>query len=244
MTFYLIKSAKRAALYDTSNSVVKFQDRSVSLAGNKVYTPGDQIMVDGERFDVLIPNAANIPELFRRNTQVIHPSDYAYMIFRSGITMNSRVLESGVGAGSLSAAILWVLSGGELVSVDNNPESLKNARDNVSPFFQERKWTLVEGDVRALNVPGQFDAVFLDIPDPWNALGNLSGYMKRGSTIITYSPNFNQVEDTVSVMEESGYLHLETCELIKRNILVRKGHTRPDNRMVGHTGFITVAIRK
>ena len=66
--------------------------------------------------------------------------------------------------------------------------------------------------------------------------------LKPGSFLITYSPNFNQAEKNVIMMKNFKFYVLETVELIKRNIIVRENATRPDNNIIDHTAFITVAI--
>jgi len=53
------------------------------------------------------------------------------------------------------------------------------------------------------------------------------------------SPTYNQVEKCVENLEEQGFVYIETVELLLRYIRVSTGKTRPVDRMVGHTGFLT-----
>ncbi len=244
MALYLIKSDKKTGFYDSTKSEITISGKTKPFLENRIFTPGDHFSFEGEDFDVLFPNPTYFPQLFKRGPQIIHPSDFAYMIFRSGIKYNSRVLEAGVGTGALSAGILWIIKEGSLTSLDLSAENISLARSNVQPFFEDRQWEIIQADIRNFPLEGSFDAAFVDIPDPWNALGNLSKSITRGGTLITYCPNFNQVENTVTELGKYGFIHIESTEIIKRDLLVRKGHTRPDNQIIGHTGFISVSVRK
>ncbi|MBF8303149.1 MAG: trmI, partial [Candidatus Dadabacteria bacterium] len=63
--------------------------------------------------------------------------------------------------------------------------------------------------------------------------------IRGGGRIASLSPTYNQVEKTVESLREEGFVYLETIEVLVREILVRSGKTRPFERMVSHTGFLT-----
>ncbi len=81
------------------------------------------------------------------------------------------------------------------------------------------------------------------MPEPWECVDNLKNNLKFGGYFITYSPTFNQAEKNVLSLNKNNFTVLETVELIKRNILVRENATRPDNNIIGHTAFITIAVK-
>jgi tRNA (adenine57-N1/adenine58-N1)-methyltransferase len=51
------------------------------------------------------------------------------------------------------------------------------------------------------------------------------------------------VQELVMSLEDGGFAHLETFETLKRGWHVTERSVRPDHRMVGHTGFVTIARR-
>ena len=57
------------------------------------------------------------------------------------------------------------------------------------------------------------------------------------------SPPTGQVQQLVLALEAAGFAHLETFETMKRGWHVTERSVRPDHRMVGHTGFVTIARR-
>lgn len=61
--------------------------------------------------------------------------------------------------------------------------------------------------------------------------------------VCFYCPTYNQVEHTVDDLEKNGFRFLESHEIIDRKLMVRSNATRPDNDLIGHTAFISFAIR-
>ncbi|MCL4315190.1 MAG: methyltransferase domain-containing protein [Candidatus Thermoplasmatota archaeon] len=239
----ILKGERHSGYYDESTGKAYISGAAIDIGPGRVIVPGDSVKIRGETFVALPADPRFVSDIFERNTQGIQSHDASYMVTISGTGPDSRVLESGIGSGMLSCHILWRLSGGSLTSVERNPEYIRNARSNVGTIMKTDNWITLEGDIRSVPLEGMFDAVFLDMPDPWNALQNVSSHMRPGSSIVTYLPNYNQVESTVDEMGRYGISHIETSEIMKRNLMVRKGYTRPDNRMIGHTGFITLGVK-
>ncbi len=242
---YILKSSDTYALLDVNNKTATIKNEIIHMPVNAVYEPGDTVKIKNLKFTVLKPVPYFFNNITFRNTQAILQSDAAYIIYASGIYNGMNVLESGIGTGSLSYSILSAIGkNGKLTGFDINKSSIETARKNVSRFIDITNWETLNGDIRHDNLPGTYDSIILDIPDPWNALENITPHLKNGGSLITYAPNFNQAENNVIAMENHNFEVLETVEIIKRNILVRKGATRPDNNIVAHTAFITIAIKK
>ena len=64
--------------------------------------------------------------------------------------------------------------------------------------------------------------------------------MTPGAVLCGYLPTTGQVQSLVLAMEEAGFRRVESFELLLRPWHVTERSVRPDHRMVGHTGFITV----
>ncbi|WP_175266657.1 methyltransferase domain-containing protein [Acidiplasma cupricumulans] len=179
-----------------------------------------------------------------RRTQTILPVDAAYIIYTGSINGSKKILESGVGTGNLSYSILnSINASGKLVSVDIDKQNIENARKNVYSLINPNNWELINGDIKTFKTEELFDTIILDMPEPWECVDNLKNNLKFGGYFITYSPTFNQAEKNVLSLNKNNFTVLETVELIKRNILVRENATRPDNNIIGHTAFITIAVK-
>ncbi len=240
----ILKSDDKFGLIDETTGEVNIGGKKYRLSPNSVLATGDSVLISGVTYDIMEYNPSWFSSVARRGAQIIHPKDCGYIIARAGVRPGNRILEAGIGSGALSSALLWALGGtGRLFTMDVNEEAIKIGKDNVRRFQASENWEPMKGDVRSDGLPDDLDCVILDIPDPWNALNNVVRSLKSGGMLVTYSPTYNQSESTVVKMNTTGMRVLETSEIIQRNLLVRKGATRPDHRMLGHTAFITFALK-
>jgi tRNA (adenine57-N1/adenine58-N1)-methyltransferase len=225
---------------DDVSMILTVKGEKYRLSANASLSNGDSVRINGREGIVTDFNPTMYSPAVSKTTQTIKPADYSYMIAMSGIRSGSTVLESGVGSGQLSIAILWAIGReGRLVSVDTSEKNIDSSRRNIEKFASTENWFPVTGDIKAFSTDEVFDSVFLDIPDPWNCARSLNGFMRPGSSLVTYSPNYNQTEKTVLAMESNGFYHVETCEILKRDLLVREGRTRPSSEMLSHTAFLS-----
>ncbi|MHA2179998.1 MAG: hypothetical protein ACXAAH_01100, partial [Promethearchaeota archaeon] len=94
---------------------------------------------------------------------------------------------------------------------------------------------IIDDDLKHNNI----DTVVLDIAEPWNAVKKVELYLKQSGTIVSFSPTIEQVKKTTFALREHNFIEINTYELIKRKIQVKKNATRPEVRMIGHTGYLT-----
>jgi tRNA (adenine57-N1/adenine58-N1)-methyltransferase len=194
----------------------------------------------GKPFYLLDPTLEDRMMKAKRLTQIIYPKDAALILLKTGIRSGFRVIECGVGSGVLTIALSnAVFPDGRIYSYDRREDFLDNAKKNVKDAgFGE----LVEFKLR--DVKDGFDetdvdVVILDLPSPWEGVSSAARSIRGGGRIASISPTFNQVEKTVESLNNEGFTNLETLEILIRKFLVRPGKTRPFERMVSHTGFLT-----
>jgi len=245
MRLIILKNDERTLIYSEKDKKIGTGNTAVQVPPNFIISPGDVVSTRSGVYTALNFQPPEFGNVCRRNAQIIQPHDAAYMIFRSGVKSGSTVLEAGAGSGSLSSFILWTIGNtGKLLTVDNNEDNLKATKENLMNFYDLSNWNPILGDIRNYSVEEKLDAVFLDIPDPWNAVANVSGKLRMGGFITSYSPNFNQMEKTVLEMKRLGMYVVENTEIIKRNMIVREGSTRPDHNSLWHTAFITFGMKR
>jgi tRNA (adenine57-N1/adenine58-N1)-methyltransferase len=91
-------------------------------------TLGQPVLVFRPTYARLIPN---LP----RQAQVIYPKDAASIIVWGDIYPGARVIESGVGPGALTMALLRAIGpDGHLTSIERREDHIQMARDSVSRF--------------------------------------------------------------------------------------------------------------
>ena len=178
----------------------------------------------GEPFYVLVPSLYELMMKVHRKTQIIYPKDAGIILTKAAIFPGARVIESGVGSGSFTTVLAnFVRPEGKVFSYERNEDFLKNARKNVTRNGLD-KW--VEFKLR--EVSDKFDEemvdfVMIDIGSPWILINAAYHALKPGGTFATICPTYEQLTQTVFTLEESGFTHIESLEVLTRRILVRRG---------------------
>ena len=66
---------------------------------------------------------------------------------------------------------------------------------------------------------------------------------KSGAQLATICPTFEQLTQTVFTLQDKGFINIDSVEILLRRILVRRGKTRPEQRMPSHTGWLVFATK-
>jgi tRNA (adenine57-N1/adenine58-N1)-methyltransferase len=133
-----------------------------------------------------------------------------------------------------------------VVSYEVRPEFHAVARENLEQFFGKvPAWVdLRLGDVREAAAGEEtFQRILLDVPAPWEVLPDIAPVLRPGGLFAGYLPTTGQVQSLVLALERTGFVQVETFEVLLRTWHVTPRSVRPDHRMVAHTGFVTVARR-
>ena len=244
MAKLFLKSQKGSGIIDTDRNTAYVKGKTFTLDPNLVFSPGDMISLQGEDYAVLHPEPLFFRDFAKRTAQIIQPWDAAAILMYCSISSGKRVLESGSGSGALSSAILNAVGPtGHLTTVEKDEGNIKIALENVSLTGDVSNWKIVKSSIEEFSSEEKYDAIVLDVPEPWGAVDKLYKNLVSGGKICCYSPTYNQLEKNVASLKRSNFLILESFELLKRNILVRENATRPDNEIIGHTAFMTFAAK-
>ncbi|MHB8190050.1 MAG: tRNA (adenine-N1)-methyltransferase [Ferrimicrobium sp.] len=198
----------------------------------------------GKRFLVVAPSFSDIVVHMPRGAQVIYPKDLGVIIQELSLLPGMRVLESGVGSGALSMALLR--AGVELTGVELREDFARRAEKNLEAFLPPAvrgRMDLRIGDVGEFRSVEPFDRIALDLLDPWNIIPNLWDQLAHDGRIVVYVTNVNQMVETVTALRSAGFVGDTTKEVMERQWVVRGDVVRPEQRMVGHTGYVISAIR-
>ncbi|ABN69977.1 tRNA (adenine-57, 58-N(1)-) methyltransferase [Staphylothermus marinus F1] len=235
---YLVK-LEEGKILGTDKGFIKHEDIIGKKYGDIIYTNRNV------KAYILKPLLIDLLQGLKRVTQIIYPKDSSLMIYLSSITPGSLVLEAGVGSGFLTASLAnFVGDSGKIIGFDIREDHLLKASENLEKLGFDRRVELILGDIReeSIVVDEVFDAVFYDLPDPWNALNTAYRALKPSSPILIYVPTVNQIEKTVlSMREHGGFIDIHVYEVLLREYSVEKNATRPYTLMIGHTGYIVFA---
>lgn len=182
-----------------------------------------------------------------RGAQVVYPKDLGPIVVYADVYPGARVLEAGTGSGALTIALCRAVEpDGRVVSYEIRDDHREQARVNVEGFFGKVPASLQmrAGDVAQVGETGdRFDRCALDLAEPWVPLPSLWDVLEPGGVLCAYLPTTVQLQQLVVALEPSGFLHIESFEVLRRTWHVTERSVRPDHRMVGHTGFLCVARR-
>ena len=108
-------------------------------------------------------------------------------------------------------------------------------------------WVLLEGDVAETSfdeIVDDFDAIILDLPEPWPVISTLSKNLRYGGKIACYCTVSSQFEKAWDACEEAGLSIDWAGEMMERVwTKARRGGVRPGNTPMGHTAFLLIAER-
>jgi tRNA (adenine57-N1/adenine58-N1)-methyltransferase catalytic subunit len=182
----------------------------------------------------------------RRETQIIFPKDAFYVSSKLDIRPGSRVLEIGTGSGTLTLLLSRTVGpDGLVVTVEKEERHYKNAKKNIEKYseypnieFHNMDIGEFEGETSPGN--GPFDAAFVDLREPWVYMDRIRSLL-RGSAVTGFIvPTANQVSETLQALRQ-GFGDVEVIEILFRTYKTLAARLRPEDRMVGHTGYLLFA---
>ncbi len=232
----LVRDDGRLFLAPPSAGLTRVDGLGVLDFGNLIECVGRTVRLGTREYLVRHATLDDIPHLIERKAQIVREKDAARIISLCNAGCDSTVLEAGAGSGAMSIAFLMHLRAGKLVTYEVREDFAAIARRNVERFGLADRWDLRVEDVR--NAKGEYDAVFLDLPEPWEVMDAVQRVLQPGGVLCVYLPTFNQLERAKEAMEAHGFRDIKAIEVMEREIVVRTGATRPTNEYIGHTAYI------
>lgn len=237
---YLVK-LQAGGTFHTHGGTLAHDDVLGREEGSRFETSGGMVLT------AFRPRFADYVLKMPRTAQVVYPKDLGPILVHADVFPGARVLEAGTGSGALTIALCRAVGPeGAVVSYELRPEHRERALANVEGFFGKvpDRLDLREGDVAEVAATGErFDRAVLDLPEPWAVLEALGVALEAGGVLAAYLPTTVQVQQLVLELRRSGFHHTETFETLHRSWHVTERSVRPDHRMVGHTGFVTIGRR-
>jgi len=197
----------------------------------------------GARLTAVSPTLADYVLEMPRGAQVIYPKDLGPILVLADVFPGAKVLESGVGSGALTMALLRAIGPtGRVIGYELREDFADRARRNIEGLLGPD----VPLDIHVRDTyegidNHDFDRVVLDLPEPWQVVKHAAGALRPGGILVAYLPTIGQVARLREELEESAFGMAQTLEVLHRTWHVEGQSVRPDHRMVAHTGFLTSA---
>ena len=181
-----------------------------------------------------------------RGPQIIYSKDLGNIVAFADIFPGATVVESGLGSGALTAALLRAVGDrGRVITYEIDESVTPKAMANISRVIPNpSNLTVTIGDIYQGIEERQVDRVVLDVPEPWQAVPGVAEALVMGGILISFLPTILQVHQLVGKLQEDGRFQMvETVETLLRPWHVTERSVRPAHRMVAHSGFLTTAVR-
>ena len=181
-----------------------------------------------------------------RGPQIIYQKDLGNIVSFADIFPGATVIEGGLGSGALTAALLRAVGPeGRVITYEIDEKVLPKAVRNISRVVADTSNLDVKiGDVYDGIIERDVDRVVLDVPEPWQAVGNVAEALVMGGVMLSFLPTVLQVHRLVGALEQDGRFQMvESLETLLRTWHVTERSVRPSHRMVAHSGFLTTAVR-
>jgi tRNA (adenine57-N1/adenine58-N1)-methyltransferase len=218
--------------------------RGVVAHDDLIGTPwGTQLSTHlGYPFLFLRPSTDDLVRDLKRTTQIVYPKDAGYILMKMRITPGCRVVEAGTGSGGLALVFAQAVSPtGCVYTYEARPEMQELARRNLeqlglAEFVEFKLRDAADGFDEC-----DADALFLDLPTPWDYLPQAHAALTGSGFLGCILPTTNQVSRLIGALEGANFGLIEVEELLLRQYKAVPARLRPMDRMVAHTGYLIFA---
>ena len=201
----------------------------------------------GLKFTAFIPLLTDYVLSMPRGATIVYPKDAALIVGFADIFPGARVLEAGVGSGALTLSLLRAVGpAGSVHSVERREEFAANATSNIENYFGGRpaNWSLAIGSVQDQEFDQEFDRVILDMLAPWECVEMAARVLRPGGVFMAYVATTTQLSATAEALKDDGHFtEPESFESMVRGWHHEGLAVRPQQRMIGHTGFLIFSRR-
>jgi tRNA (adenine57-N1/adenine58-N1)-methyltransferase len=192
----------------------------------------------GKAFLIKKPDFKDLLFSIKRGPQIITLKDAGFISSQLGLMNGFRVLDCGGGSGAISCFFANIAGKkGKVISVEKSDKFCKIIESNAKLFGFENI-EVINRDLNEYSSKKLFDAINIDLPNPWDYSDKINQLLKNGSRLTLYLPNTTQLTRSQAEFCKKGFKLEHVFELILREWDVNDLICHPKFGMLGHTGFI------
>ena len=235
----------------TLSSGTTFHFDKGTLAHDEIIGAPDGVTLRSSTDSPLVamrPRLADYVLKMKRGAAVMYPKDSGAVITWADVEPGNLVLEAGTGSGALTMALARAVGpAGKVITVERREDHSTHAQRLIAGFRGQVPDNIefVVGDVVDVLGDVEPDRIVLDLPEPWVVVPGVADRLVGGGVFACYLPTVPQVQQVRDAIGEArAFVEVDTFEILMRSWAVEGRSVRPDHRMVGHTGFITIARKR
>ncbi|MCP4543314.1 MAG: tRNA (adenine-N1)-methyltransferase [Chloroflexi bacterium] len=188
------------------------------------------------------PSTDDLVRNLKRTTQIIYSKEAGYILMKMRIIPGSRVVEAGTGSGGLTLVFSQAVGPtGRIYSYEVRSEMQRLAQKNLELLSLSDCVEFKLRDISEGFDECDVDALFLDVPTPWDYLAQAHAALAGSGFFGCILPTTNQVSRLIGALEEANFGFVEVEELLLRAYKAVPARLRPMDRMIAHTGYLIFA---
>jgi tRNA (adenine57-N1/adenine58-N1)-methyltransferase len=196
----------------------------------------------GSPFTLLQPSLLDVLQETKRNTQIMYAKDIGFAMLMMDIQPGKHVIEAGTGSGALTTALATMVGPqGRITTYEQRPEMQNLARKNITRLGLADRVDFKLRDINEGFDETDADALFLDVPNPYDFTHHVRQALKPGGFFGSLLPTANQVSLLLMALQRDKFSFVEVCEIMLRFYKPSPSRLRPTDRMVAHTGYLIFA---
>jgi tRNA (adenine57-N1/adenine58-N1)-methyltransferase len=178
----------------------------------------------------------------KRASAIVYPKDIGYVLLKLNVVPGARVIEAGTGSGALTLALSRAVgTEGHVFTYEERSDMQNLARKNLEVAGTFANVSLILRNIHDGFDPPPADSLFLDVREPEDYMAHAWQALKGGGYFGAIVPTTNQVSNLLTILLRGGWTQIEAEEILLRTYKIVPERLRPDDRMVGHTGFLVFA---
>lgn len=231
-------TVKKGASFGTHFAQIDHDDLMTREYGEGIWT------TRGELYYLLRPSLADYTRHIKRQTQIIFPKDTGFIIQHLNLFPGCTYVECGTGSGSLCCTVAhFIGKEGKVCTYDKRKTFSDLARRNAEKWGVADRIVFNIGDLADGFKERNADAVYLDVPDPWNYIDKAYEALASGSHLGILVPTTNQISQTLEALHVFNFVNVQVCEIMLRYYKTEPNRIRPQDTMIGHTGYLIFAVK-
>jgi len=209
----------------------------------KQIQPGNFFEIKGKRYYVLSCDLYEyVMSKLKRRTQIIYPKDIGYILIKLDISPGKRIGEAGTGSGALTIFFSRAVGKeGRVYTYEKRKDFIELIQRNLAGGREFENVVLYNRAVEEGIHEKELDAFFLDLKEPWEVLDIVAEALKPDGYLGVLVPTTNQISQTLKTLENLNFLISEVVEIMIREYKLNADRFRPNDIMVGHTGYLIFA---